>query len=71
VGASLHSGIGDKRKLRPFDDGRNNSLFSLQPVLPTHKEENECLEKLVHGNLARQSFAEWFEQGVDGLIGLL
>eukprot|EP01018_Ginkgo_biloba_P032471 Gb_28529 [translate_table: standard] len=70
AGTSSHGGIGDRRKLRSFEDGNSKSLFSLQPVLPTHKEENEPLEKLSHGNLARQSSAEWFEQGADGLIGL-
>lgn len=70
AGASPHGGIGDRRKLKSFDDGNSKSLFSLQPVLPTHKEENERLEKLAQGNLARQSSAEWFERGADGLIGL-
>jgi len=70
AGASPHGGIGDRRKLRSFDDGNSKSLFSLQPVLPTHKEENERLEKLAQGNLARESSAEWFERGADGLIGL-
>eukprot|EP00253_Pinus_taeda_P030777 PITA_30777 len=70
AGASPHGGIGDRRKLRSFEDGNSKSLFSLQPVLPTHKEENERLEKLPQSNLARQSSAEWFERGADGLIGL-
>uniref|UniRef100_A0A0C9SAH0 TSA: Wollemia nobilis Ref_Wollemi_Transcript_3604_4174 transcribed RNA sequence n=1 Tax=Wollemia nobilis TaxID=56998 RepID=A0A0C9SAH0_9CONI len=72
AGTSPHGGIGDRRKLTSFDDGNNKSLFSLQPVLPSHNEENEGVEKLQQGNLARQSSSstEWFERGTDGLIGL-
>lgn len=67
-----HGGIGDRRKSRPFADGNSKSLFSSQPVLPTHREENECLEggKMSSGGLARQSSAEWVEGSTDGLIGL-
>lgn len=67
-----HGGIGDRRKSRPFGDGNSKSLFSSQPVLPTHREENECLEggKMSSGGLARQSSAEWVEGSTDGLIGL-
>eukprot|EP01018_Ginkgo_biloba_P012627 Gb_30039 [translate_table: standard] len=69
---TAHGGIGDRRKFRSFDDGNSKSLFSLQPVLPTHKEENESseLDKLSPRGLARQSSAEWVEGGTDGLIGL-
>lgn len=64
-------GIGDKRKLRSMDDSNSKSLFSSQPVLPTHREEPEPLdeENSPMGNLARQSSSEWAERS-DGLMGL-
>lgn len=68
TGAGGHGGIGDRRKVRPFADGNSKSLFSTQPVLPTHREENESLSP--RGGLLRQSSAEWLEGGDDGLIGL-
>lgn len=65
-------GIGDKRKLRSMDDSNSKSLFSTQPVLPTHREEPEPLEEdnSPMGNLARTSSNEWTERGSDGLLGL-
>lgn len=68
TGAGGHGGIGDRRKVRPFADGNSKSLFSTQPVLPTHREENESSSP--RGGLLRQSSAEWLEGGDDGLIGL-
>ncbi|KAH9317095.1 hypothetical protein KI387_018864, partial [Taxus chinensis] len=67
TGAGGHGGIGDRRKVRPFADGNSKSLFSTQPVLPTHREENESFSPR---GLLRQSSAEWLEGGDDGLIGL-
>lgn len=61
----LLGGIGDKRKLRSVDDNNSKSLFSTQPVLPTHREEPEPLDdennSLEH--LGRQSSSEWLERG--------
>eukprot|EP01018_Ginkgo_biloba_P007533 Gb_31285 [translate_table: standard] len=67
-----YGGIGDRRKLKSFDDGNSKSLFSSQLVLPTHKEETESLDthKQSHGCLVRQSSTDWVERGADGLIGL-
>lgn len=68
-----HGGIGDRRKVRGFGDGGSKSLFSTQPMLPTHKEENESSEgekMSPRGGLFRQSSAGWLEGGDDGLIGL-
>lgn len=65
-----HGGIGDRRKSRPFADGNSKSLFSSQPVLPTHREESLEGGKMSSGGLVRQSSAEWVEGSTDGLIGL-
>eukprot|EP00252_Welwitschia_mirabilis_P006489 TRINITY_DN1737_c0_g1_i1.p1 TRINITY_DN1737_c0_g1~~TRINITY_DN1737_c0_g1_i1.p1 ORF type:complete len:1058 (-),score=248.94 TRINITY_DN1737_c0_g1_i1:447-3620(-) len=73
AGSSPHGGIGDRRKLRSFDDGNSKSLFSQQPILPPYKEENESLGNsrvTTPNNLSRQPSAEWLERGSDGLIGL-
>jgi pumilio RNA-binding family len=37
-------GLGDKRKLMSLDDSSSRSLFSSQPMLPTHNEEPEFSE---------------------------
>uniref|UniRef100_A0A0D6QS73 PUM-HD domain-containing protein n=1 Tax=Araucaria cunninghamii TaxID=56994 RepID=A0A0D6QS73_ARACU len=63
--------IVDGRKPRPFADVNSKSLFSTQPVLSTHREENEILGRLSPGRgLSRQRSAEWLEGVDDGLIGL-
>jgi pumilio RNA-binding family len=45
----LQSGMGagglDKKKLRSMDDSSSRSLFSGQPLLPTHREEPEAPEE--------------------------
>eukprot|EP00249_Psilotum_nudum_P021886 c28290_g2_i2 orf=922-4299(-) len=66
-------GVGDKRKPWSFDDSSSKSLFSSQPVLPTHKEEPEPSEeeKSPQGNVMRRVPNEWREFGADGLMGLL
>jgi pumilio RNA-binding family len=68
--------IGDKRRLRSLDDSSSSnskSLFSTQPVLPTHREEPEPLEDDIPspiGNLVRQSSSNWDNRRVDHLMGL-
>ncbi|CAN5976629.1 unnamed protein product, partial [Sphagnum jensenii] len=68
-------GIGDKRRLRSLDDSSSSnskSLFSTQPVLPTHREEPEPLEDDIPspiGNLVRQSSRDWVNRRVDHLMG--
>jgi pumilio RNA-binding family len=66
-------GIGDKRRLRSLDDSSSSkSLFSTQPVLPTHREEPEPLEDDIPspiGNLVRQSSSDWANRRVDHLMG--
>ncbi|MCO5570561.1 hypothetical protein L7F22_024286 [Adiantum nelumboides] len=59
----------DKRKLRSFDDSNKRSLFSAQPILPTHNEETESSEdeKSPIGNLLRQVSDNWAEKGGDVL----
>ncbi|KAH7293515.1 hypothetical protein KP509_28G029200 [Ceratopteris richardii] len=46
----------DKRNLKFFDDSNNKSLFSAQPMLPTHNEEPEFSEdeKSSMGDLLKQ-----------------
>lgn len=63
------NGLGDKRKLRSFDDSNSRSLFSTQPMLPTHNEEPEFSEddKSSLGDLLKQVRGE---QGADGFMGL-
>lgn len=53
------AGGGDK-KLRSRDDINSRSLFSSQPMLPTHDEETESLEneKLPHGGLKKHMWSE-------------
>ncbi|KAI5065921.1 hypothetical protein GOP47_0018545 [Adiantum capillus-veneris] len=59
----------DKRKFQSFDDSNKRSLFSAQPVLPTHNEETESSEdeKSPMGNLLRQVSENWAEKGGDVL----
>lgn len=63
------NGLGDKRKLRSFDDSSSRSLFSAQPTLPTHNEELEFSEddKSSLEDLVRQVRGE---QGADASMGL-
>jgi pumilio RNA-binding family len=66
-------GIGDKRKLRSMDDSNSKSLFSTQPVLPTHTEEPEPLDEdnsSPIGNLVRHTSSDWADRRVDHLMGL-
>lgn len=71
----LQSGMGagglDKKKLRSMDDSSSRSLFSSQPVLPTHREEPEALEEdsSPMGALARTVSSDWAERG-DSFMGL-
>lgn len=75
-GVSGYGGIGDRRrlKLKSLDDENSKSLFSSQPVLPTHEEGLEVPlqthRQQSHGSLFRQSSTDWVERGADGLIGL-
>jgi hypothetical protein len=81
MGGVVGGGIGDKRKLRSMDDSSSNSrsLFSTQPVLPTHREEPEHVEEDNNnssspiGNLVRQSSSttttnSWADRRVDRLM---
>jgi len=81
MGGVVGGGIGDKRKLRSMDDSTSNSrsLFSTQPVLPTHREEPEHVEEDNNnssspiGNLVRQSSSttntnSWADRRVDRLM---
>jgi pumilio RNA-binding family len=71
----LQSGMGagglDKKKLRSMDDSSSRSLFSSQPVLPTHREEPEAPEEdsSPMGALARTVSSDWAERG-DSFMGL-
>ena len=58
---------GDKKKLRSFDDINSRSLFSSQPMLPTHDEEPEFSEdeKSPLGGLMTHV---WNEQNADGVL---
>ena len=58
-------GLGDKRKLMSLDDSNNRSLFSSQPMLPTHDEEPEFSEdeKSPVGGLRKHV---WNEHMTDG-----
>lgn len=74
---SGYGGIGDRRrlKLKSLEDENSKSLFSSQPVLPTHEEEGlevplQTHRQQSHGSLFRQSSTDWVERGADGLIGL-
>eukprot|EP00250_Pteridium_aquilinum_P005369 c15476_g4_i1 orf=434-1111(+) len=62
-------GLGDKRKLRAFDDSSSRSLFASQPMLPTHNEEPESSEdeKSPMAGFMRQV---WGERAADSLAGL-
>lgn len=64
-------GYGDKKKLRSMDDSSSRSLFSSQPVLPTHREEPEAPEEdnSPMGALARTVSSDWAERG-DSFMGL-
>ena len=65
-------GFGDKKKLRSMDDSSSRSLFSSQPVLPTHREEPEAGEEDMNspmGALARTVSSDWAERG-DSFMGL-
>ncbi|XP_073392002.1 pumilio homolog 1, partial [Physcomitrium patens] len=59
-------GFGDKKKLRSMDDSSsgNRSLFSSQPLLPTHREEPEALEEdnSPVSALARTASSDWAER---------
>lgn len=59
------SNFSDKKRLLSFDDSNKRSLFSAQPVLPTHNEETESSEdeKSPMGNLLRQVSDNWSEKG--------
>ncbi|XP_057837273.1 pumilio homolog 5 [Cryptomeria japonica] len=59
--------LGNKQKLRSFDDSNSRSLFSSRPVLPTHKEEPE--EERYPGVNPRQFSTEWLEMGSDYFSG--
>ncbi|XP_024370243.1 pumilio homolog 1 [Physcomitrium patens] len=66
-------GFGDKKKLRSMDDSSSRSLYSSQPVLPTHKEEPDVPEEdnSPMGALARTVSSDWAEREKgDGLMGL-
>nr|AAX58753.1 PUF-domain RNA-binding protein [Physcomitrium patens] len=66
-------GFGDKKKLRSMDDSSSRSLFSTQPVLPTHREEPEVQEEEISpmGGLARTVSSDWAERDRgDGFMGL-
>ncbi|KAJ7295816.1 hypothetical protein O6H91_Y162200 [Diphasiastrum complanatum] len=52
-----------QRSFRSLDDSNSKSLFSSQPLLPTHREEEE-LESLMRNN------SEEWAGGGDGLIAL-
>lgn len=64
-------GYGDKKKLRSQDDSSSRSLFSSQPVLPTHREEPEAVEEdnSPMSALARTVSSDWAERG-DSYAGL-
>jgi pumilio RNA-binding family len=56
-----------------MDDSNSKSLFSTQPVLPTHTEEPEPLDEdnsSPIGNLVRQTSSDWADRRVDRLMGL-
>uniref|UniRef100_A0A7I4DEK1 PUM-HD domain-containing protein n=1 Tax=Physcomitrium patens TaxID=3218 RepID=A0A7I4DEK1_PHYPA len=67
------AGFGDKKKLRSMDDSSSRSLFSSQPLLPTHREEPEVPEEdnSPMEALARTVSSDWAErERGDGLMGL-
>eukprot|EP01018_Ginkgo_biloba_P029942 Gb_39566 [translate_table: standard] len=70
----LGGGLTDKRKLTSFDGTRSKSLFSSQPVLPTHKEEDqestEDDKSPISNTLIRQASSNWPERGADWFDGL-
>uniref|UniRef100_A0A0C9RL39 TSA: Wollemia nobilis Ref_Wollemi_Transcript_12836_4336 transcribed RNA sequence n=1 Tax=Wollemia nobilis TaxID=56998 RepID=A0A0C9RL39_9CONI len=65
-----HLGVlGNKQKLRSFDDSNSRSLFFSRPVLPTHKEEPEEDRSPV-ASLIRQSSTDWLERNSDYFTGM-